>query len=54
MHTPEHSVIKPVFVMGEFIGYPVAIGHIAKVGGMLPGGFSGEATEIFLEGPRKP
>ena len=54
MHTPEHSVIKPVFVMGEFIGYSVAIGHIAEVGGMVPGGFSGEATEIFQEGLRIP
>ncbi|MCX7329840.1 MAG: hydantoinase B/oxoprolinase family protein, partial [Hyphomicrobiales bacterium] len=54
MHTPEHTVIKPVFVDGEFIGYSIAIGHIAEVGGMVPGGFSGEATEVFQEGLRVP
>jgi N-methylhydantoinase B/oxoprolinase/acetone carboxylase alpha subunit len=54
MHTPEHTVIKPVFVDDEFIGYSVAIGHIAEVGGMVPGGFSGEATEVFQEGLRVP
>ena len=54
MHTPEHTVIKPVFVDGDFMGYSVAIGHIAEVGGMVPGGFSGEATEVFQEGLRVP
>jgi N-methylhydantoinase B len=54
MHTPEHTVIKPIFVDGEFMGYSVAIGHIAEVGGMVPGGFSGEATEVFQEGLRIP
>ncbi len=54
MHTPEHSFIKPVFVAGVLYGYAVAIGHVAEVGGMVPGGFAGEATEIFHEGLRVP
>jgi len=54
MHTPEHTFIKPVFYRGELYGYAVAIGHVAEVGGMVPGGFSGEATEIFHEGLRVP
>ena len=54
MHTPEHSFIKPVFVDGVLYGYAVAIGHVAEVGGMVPGGFAGEATEIFHEGLRVP
>ncbi len=54
MHTPEHSFIKPVFYEGELYGYAVAIGHVAEVGGMVPGGFAGEATEIFHEGLRVP
>jgi len=54
MHTPEHSFIKPVFVEGVLYGYAVAIGHVAEVGGMVPGGFAGEATEIFHEGLRVP
>ena len=54
MHTPEHTFIKPVFYRGELMGYAVAIGHVAEVGGMVPGGFAGEATEIFHEGMRVP
>ena len=54
MHTPEHTFIKPVFYGGELMAYAVAIGHVAEVGGMVPGGFAGEATEIFHEGMRVP
>ena len=54
MHTPEHTFIKPVFFEKELYGYAVAIGHVAEVGGMVPGGFAGEATEIFHEGLRVP
>ena len=54
MHTPEHTFIKPVFHRGELMGFAVAIGHVAEVGGMVPGGFAGEATEIFHEGMRVP
>lgn len=36
------------------MGFAVAIGHLAEVGGMAPGGFCGEATEIFHEGLRVP
>jgi len=54
MHTPEHTFVAPVFVDGAFFGYAVAIGHVAEVGGMVPGAFAGEATEIFHEGLRVP
>ena len=54
LHTPEHTFFKPIFVEGELVGFAVAIGHIAEVGGMAPGGFCGEATEIFQEGLRIP
>lgn len=54
LHTPEHSFFKPIFFQGELQGWAVAIGHIAEVGGMVPGGFAGEATEIFHEGLRVP
>ncbi len=54
LHTPEHTFFKPIFVDGELQGYAVSIGHIAEVGGMVPGGFCGEATEIFHEGLRVP
>ena len=54
LHTPEHTFFTPIFVDGRFMGYAVAIGHVAEVGGMVPGGFASEATEIFHEGLRVP
>jgi 5-oxoprolinase (ATP-hydrolysing)/N-methylhydantoinase B len=54
MHTPEHTFIKPVFFDGAMIGFAIAIGHVAETGGMVPGGFAGEATEVFHEGLRVP
>jgi N-methylhydantoinase B len=54
LHTPEHTFFKPIFVEQELMGFAVAIGHIQEVGGMVPGGFCGEATEIFHEGIRVP
>ncbi|CAN7806601.1 hydantoinase B/oxoprolinase family protein [Paraburkholderia hospita] len=54
LHTPEHTFFKPIFVDGEVMGWAVAIGHLAEVGGSAPGGFCGEATEIFHEGLRIP
>ena len=54
LHVPEHTLFKPFFHNGKPLGYLVCIGHIAEVGGMVPGGFAGEATEIFHEGLRVP
>jgi N-methylhydantoinase B len=54
LHCPEHTFFKPFFVEGELIGFAVCIGHIAEIGGMVPGAFCGEATEIFHEGLRVP
>ena len=54
LHVPEHTLFKPFFHNGQPLGYLVCIGHIAEVGGMVPGGFAGEATEIFHEGLRVP
>lgn len=54
LHTPEHTVFKPIFVGGEIVAFAVCVGHFVEVGGMVPGGFPGEATEIFHEGLRVP
>lgn len=54
LHTPEHTFFKPIFLDGELQAWAVAIGHITEVGGMTPGGFAGEATDIFQEGLRVP
>ena len=54
LHTPEHTLFCPVYVDGELVAFTVAIGHIAEVGGMVPGGFAAEATEIYQEGIQVP
>ncbi len=54
LHTPEHTLFCPVYVDDELVAFTVAIGHVAEVGGMVPGGFPSEATEIFHEGIRVP
>ena len=54
LHTPEHTVFKPIFIDGEISAFSVCVGHFVEVGGMAPGGFPGEATEIFHEGLRVP
>ena len=54
LHTPEHTVFKPIFVEDEIVAFSVCVGHFVEVGGMVPGGFPGEATEIFHEGLRVP
>ena len=54
LHTPEHTVFKPIFVEGKIVAFSVCVGHFVEVGGMVPGGFPGEATEIFHEGLRVP
>ena len=54
LHCPEHTLIKPVFVDDELMGFAMTIGHLQEIGGMVPGAFAGEATEIFHEGLRVP
>lgn len=54
MHTPEHTFLKPIFLDAEVVGFAGAIGHIGEIGGMVPGSFYAEATEIFSEGLRIP
>ena len=54
LHCPEHTFFKPFFKDGRLLGFAVCIGHVAEIGGMVPGAFCGEATEIFHEGLRVP
>jgi N-methylhydantoinase B/oxoprolinase/acetone carboxylase alpha subunit len=54
-HLPEYCVIKPVFDADErLVAYTACIGHMTEVGGKVPGGFAGDATEVFQEGLRIP
>ena len=53
-HLPEHMVVKGVFHEGERVGIVACIGHMVEVGGLSPGGFPGDAQEVFHEGLRIP
>jgi N-methylhydantoinase B/oxoprolinase/acetone carboxylase alpha subunit len=53
-HLPEYCVIKPVFHEDELVGFAACIGHMTEIGGKTPGGFAGDATDIFQEGLRIP
>jgi len=53
-HLPEYCVIKPVFAEDELTAFVAVIGHMTEVGGKVPGGFAGDATEVFQEGIRIP
>lgn len=53
-HMPEHLVITPFFYDGELRGWLCNIAHVAEIGGMAPGSFSANATEVYQEGLRLP
>lgn len=53
-HIPEHCFIKPIFFEDRLAGFAANIGHLAEIGGKNPGGFAGDATEIYQEGLRIP
>jgi N-methylhydantoinase B/oxoprolinase/acetone carboxylase alpha subunit len=49
-HLPEFCMIKPIFYHDVLVGYAANIAHHTDVGGKSPGGFPGDATEIYQEG----
>jgi N-methylhydantoinase B len=53
-HMPEHLLVTPFFFEGERCGFLGTVGHVAEIGGMAPGSFSSNATEIYQEGLRLP
>jgi N-methylhydantoinase B/oxoprolinase/acetone carboxylase alpha subunit len=53
-HLSDFTMMAPVFFNGRLIAIPAVRGHQIDVGGMAPGGFPGDATEIFQEGIRVP
>ncbi|MCT4576477.1 hydantoinase B/oxoprolinase family protein [Donghicola sp.] len=53
-HTPDISVVTPVFVDGQVRYFTANIGHHSDVGGTVPGSIHGGATSIFEEGLRLP
>jgi N-methylhydantoinase B/oxoprolinase/acetone carboxylase alpha subunit len=53
-HMPEHLLIAPFHHDGELCGWVCVVGHVAEIGGMAPGSFAANATEVYQEGLRLP
>ncbi len=53
-HMPEHLVVKAVFHEGQPWGFVGNIAHVGEIGGMAPGSFAADATEVYQEGLRLP
>lgn len=53
-HMPEHMVLKPVFFEKKLQFFVANIAHVGEIGGMAPGSFAADATEVYQEGLRLP
>ncbi len=53
-HLPDLQTFLPVFVEGELVAICGTLGHHLDIGGMRPGSYAGDATEIYQEGLRIP
>ena len=53
-HMPEHLVVKAVYLEGKPWGFVGNIAHVGEIGGMAPGSFAADATEVYQEGLRLP
>ena len=53
-HLMDVKMVRPFFYKGRLWAYLSNTGHWPDTGGMVPGGFSSEATEIQQEGLRLP
>ncbi|KAB1189920.1 hydantoinase B/oxoprolinase family protein [Haloferax sp. MBLA0076] len=53
-HLPDVTMVSPLVVDGDVLGYAVSRAHHADVGGMTPGSMPAGAREIYQEGLRIP
>jgi len=53
-HLPDITIVSPLGLDGEIIGYGVTRAHHGDVGGMAPGSMPAGAMEIYQEGLRLP
>ncbi|WGS19204.1 MULTISPECIES: hydantoinase B/oxoprolinase family protein [unclassified Bradyrhizobium] len=53
-HLPDWTLIRPVFVDGEMLGFCSNRAHQSDIGGGAAGTYNAAATEIFHEGIRLP
>lgn len=53
-HFNDVSIVRPVFAVGELVGFLQSKGHWTDVGGSVPGSFDNNAKDMFREGVRIP
>ena len=53
-HLPDITMVAPVCVDNEIVGWSANIAHHSDVGGHVPGSNSGDSTSLFMEGLRIP
>ncbi|MCL4559524.1 MAG: hydantoinase B/oxoprolinase family protein [Chloroflexi bacterium] len=53
-HLSDVDVLMPIFYHGELVAFAVNMGHWTEVGGMSPGSWTTNSTEIFQEGLQFP
>ncbi|EGE60622.1 UNVERIFIED_ORG: N-methylhydantoinase B [Rhizobium esperanzae] len=53
-HLPDWTLIRPVFVEGQLVGFCSNRAHQSDIGGGAAGTYNAKATEIFHEGIRLP
>jgi N-methylhydantoinase B/oxoprolinase/acetone carboxylase alpha subunit len=53
-HIPDFTVIRPIFVDDELLGFAANRAHHVDAGGKAAGGFAADAKEIYAEGLRVP
>ncbi|MEF8778107.1 MAG: hydantoinase B/oxoprolinase family protein, partial [Natronomonas sp.] len=53
-HLPDVTIVAPIDIDGDIVGYGVTRAHHGDVGGMTPGSMPAGATEIYQEGLRIP
>jgi N-methylhydantoinase B/oxoprolinase/acetone carboxylase alpha subunit len=53
-HISDFTAMMPIFYKGEIVAMPATRAHQIDSGAMVPGGFAGDARDIFQEGLRIP
>ncbi|QLD84571.1 hydantoinase B/oxoprolinase family protein [Natronomonas halophila] len=53
-HLPDVTIVAPIDVDGEIVGFGVTRAHHGDIGGMTPASMPAGATEIYQEGIRLP
>ncbi len=53
-HLSDVSLVAPIYVDGELAAFAVSKAHWTEVGGMSPGSFTTDSTEIYQEGLQFP